>query len=344
MSRRIPHAVFVILAAAISAGADGLQIRPKNFIVTPSTGPVAELVVKNGTGQSYTGTLTPKFPEGWIVSPLSRPVTLQSGESATLSFAIEKAFDLKENVYAVSVSADSKKVLDTKVVCATTPYFTPKIDGDLDEWGDAVPVSFMTGGKKTTVRSYWNKDQFCLAVEVEENELIGLADGSAERGVDAIQFALAPGGSVTPNDPQAAAVRYEYLVAASGSRWKSDKCFQLLRPGDSLTTAAAARALQPLELEEAQVKVIRSGGVTRYELAVPVKPMKTLKVTAGREYCFSLLVHDPDGTGVRDLGTVMNLWNESRNPLAWCNWAMAKWNGYRPFDNKIEFGFCSSVH
>jgi hypothetical protein len=75
-----------------------------------------------------------------------------------------------------------------------------------------------------------------------------------------------------------------------------------------------------------------------------MKPMKSLRVTAGREYCFSLLVHDPDGTGVRDMGTVMNLSEAARIPQAWCNWEYAVWNETVPFDNKVEFGFCSSVH
>jgi hypothetical protein len=51
--------------------------------------------------------------------------------------------------------------------------------------------------------------------------------------------------------------------------------------------------------------------------------MPEMKPEAGREFCFSLTVHDPDGTGPRDLGSVMNLW---------------------PGQRQFEFGFCSSIH
>ena len=98
-------------------------------------------------------------------------------------------------------------------------------------------------------------------------------------------------------------------------------------------------------MDDAEVKVAHKNGVTTYELAIPMKAMaRALKVSAGREYYFSLLVHDADGTGVRDFGSVMNMWEESRNSNAWSNWNGAKWNDYKPFDNNVEFGFSSSIH
>ena len=316
-----------------------LQIRPRNFIVTPSTGPVAEIVVKNGSDKTVSGVLKPSFPSDWKVSPLTQQIELKAGESQIVPFAIEKGSDLKANVYPVKVSTGNT-VIDASVVCASTPYYKPEIDGKLDEWADAIPVEFITKGKKTVVRSYWNKKQFCLAVEVEEEELIGLTDSSEKKGVDAVQFALSPGKSVTADQ----SVRYEYLVTASNSMWTGDKCFKIMSPGESLSTAKESRKLKPLFLKEAAVKVKRTGNITTYEIAVPMKAMKTLRATAGREYNFSLLVHDPDGTGIRDLGSVMNLWPEQHNAAAWSNWELAKWNGYTPFDNKVEFGFCSSIH
>lgn len=327
---------------ATVAGAAELQIRPKNFIVTPSTGPVAELMVKNGSSRPYSGTITPSMPEGWSIAPETQTFSLAAGETEMISFAVRKGFDLKANQYAVSVAVDGKTTLEATVVCATTPYFKPKIDGKLDEWADAVPVSFTTKGKQTTVRSYWNKAQFCLAVEVEEDQLKGLRSGPAGKGIDAIQFALAAGQSVTPES--GAAGRYEFLVADTGLFWGGDACFQLMAPDDLITTGSNARELAPLAMKDAEVKVVHSKGTTVYELAIPMKPMKELRATAGREFCFSLLVHDPDGTGVRDLGGVMNLWEESRKAAAWSNWNWVKWNGYVPYDNKVEFGFCSSVH
>lgn len=72
--------------------------------------------------------------------------------------------------------------------------------------------------------------------------------------------------------------------------------------------------------------------------------MPGLRPTTGREFCFSLLVHDPDGTGVRDLGRAASPLPARRNRLAWCSWRGVRWGPQRPLDGKIEWGFCSSIH
>jgi hypothetical protein len=69
--------------------------------------------------------------------------------------------------------------------------------------------------------------------------------------------------------------------------------------------------------------VKRDGNVTRYEIGVPFKMMPEMQPEAGREFLFSLVVHDSDGTGPRDMGAVMNPW---------------------PGQRQFEFGFCSSIH
>lgn len=325
----------------MTVSAADLSIRPKNFIVTPSTGPVAEVIVQNNGTSPYSGTVTPTYPEGWQVAPLSQKIDLPAGESTVLSFAVEKGLDRKANIYPVSVNADGTEPVKADVVCASTPYYKPKIDGKLDEWADAIPVAFETGGKKTTVRSYWSRQNFCLAVEVEEDELTGLKN--TENGLDAIQFSLAPNKAQTPTEKTGTALRYEYVVADSGSFLKGDKCFQLMSYGDTAGVAQETRDLGPLELKDAEVKVKHKDGVTRYEVAIPMRPMlKRLRATAGREYRFSLLVHD--NGKIRDLGTVMNLWPCDRNPLAWCKFNGAAEPAELPFDNKVEFGFCSSIH
>jgi len=334
-------AAIALTSTSDVVNADELKVRPRNFVVTPSTGPVAEIVVKNDSSKPFTGELKPSFPSDWQVSPLTQKISLNAGETKMIPFAIEKGSDLKANVYGVKVASNGKQLVDADVVCASTPYYKPDVDGKLNEWGDAIPIKFMTEGKETVVRSYWNKKQFCLSVEVEEDEFTGLSDADEDAGLDAIQFAISPGKSVTAADK---AVRYEFLAAGSGSMWSSDKVFKLMSPGDAIASGKEARELKPLAMEDAEIKVKRKGNITSYEIAVPMKKMKSLRATAGREYCFSLLVHDADETGVRDLGSVMNLWPSQRNAAAWSNWEFAKWNGYTPYDNKVEFGFCSSIH
>lgn len=103
------------------------------------------------------------------------------------------------------------------------------------------------------------------------------------------------------------------------------------------------RDLQALVTKDAVVQVVRNGKVTQYELALNLRAMRALRAAAGREYCFSLLVHDPTGTGLRDLGSLMTL-RPAESDLAWSNWRGASWPDKKPFTGKIEFGFCSSIH
>ncbi len=327
----------VILLVASMAGATEdmcpIRIRIHNFIVTPSTGPVSEMTATNLSNASVSAEIHTHYPLGWVVSPAEKKLSLAPGESAVLSFAIDKARDSIENVYTVTLDilvGENVFTHTQQLVCASTPYYRPTIDGDLSEWHHAIPLTMTTRDKKTVVRTYWNKKQFCLGVDVQEDELTDH---------DALQFALAPGKSRTPTSLEAHSNRYEFVVIGR----EGGTCYQLLRPGDSLSPVPKARHLETLMARDATVRVVREGQTTRYELAVNLRAMRTLRAAAGREYCFSLLVHDPTGTGVRDLGRIMTL-GPSESGLAWSNWHGATWPDKKPLDNKIEFGFCSSIH
>ncbi len=283
------------------------------------------------------------------MTPTQHTLKLGAGETRESPFAIESGSDRAANSYPLEIIVEGKgdrAVSKQQVVCASAPYFKPQIDGDLKEWKDSIPITFTTRGKRTVVRAYWNKRRFCLAVEVEEDRLVGYEARSGRSGMDAIQFALAKANAKTGARDTDKAARFEFLVAASGSGMgpREGECFSLVKPGDALAVCKHRRALGPLAAADAEVAVARAGGVTHYEISIPVRPMRVLRPTPGREFCFSLLVHDPDGTGVRDLGDVMNMWESERNPRAWCSWRGVEWGEARPFDGKIEFGFCSSIH
>lgn len=335
----------VAAAACVAAGKQPVQVRAHNFVVNPSTGPVTCISVRNTSkNRSYDGVLKAGFPEGWKVTQSEHRVSLEPGETKRIPFAIEKATeDMADNSYTVEVAIDSLNVRQN-VIWASAPYYKPQIDGKAKEWKDSVPIAFETKGKKTVVRQYWNKKQFCILVEVEEDNLIGLKDASAETGMDAVQFAVSLKDTVTGDNADDKSQRSEFLVVDSGKIFGADSCYILMKPGDTLGKAKAMPELEALELESAQAVVRRSGNTTTYEVAVPVKCLPDLRPTAGREFCFSLLVHDPDGTGVRDMGSIMNLWDNNRKKFGWCSWQNVKWGDMVPFDNKVEFGFCSSIH
>ena len=152
----------------------GIDIRAENFTVPPSTGPLTHILVRNTGDTTSAITVLPKFPDGWGWTPKERTVSIESGQTHRLAFAIEKAADSASNQYAIEITVHGSSqtaIQRQTIVCASAPYFKPKIDGNFKDWADAIPATFTTKEKKTTVSTYWNKKQFCLYVQVEEDEL-----------------------------------------------------------------------------------------------------------------------------------------------------------------------------
>jgi len=325
-------------------GGEAVAVRADNLTVTPSTGPVTHVAVRNLRNAAFEGTLRVTFPDGWRVERTERAISLGPWETQRVPFAIVKAVDVAANTYAYEITVTgggTTLVSRQNVACTSAPYLKPTIDGDLTEWRDSIPVTFSTGGARTVVRTCWNRRNFCLAVEVTEAKLVGYSAKAPGGEIDAVQFALATRGATTAASEIEPARRYEFLVAAGGEKAVR---FQLIAPGEKLSTTRQVRSLDALASEKVRAAVSRADGVTRYEIAVPFALLPQLRPTTGRELSFSLLVHDPDGVGLRDLGEVMRLPPERRQPLAWCRWRGAKWPKAIPFDGKIEWGLCSSIH
>lgn len=314
--------LFGVLTAAEEAP---LRVRMENFTVMPSTGPVVNVEVENGSDRNLGAAVKVQWPGGWKCAPAEQKIDLRPGQTTKAAFTIEKAVDVASNRYPVTVEARAggHSVARTQqVVCATAPYLKPAVDGQLDDWKDAVPITFQTAGEATTVMTCWNRRQFCLAVRADK-----VTSG-------AIQFALAPGTSGN-------AGRFEFVVMLPEKDGPA-KCYQLLKPGDDPALPEELRPLAGLECETLEALVTRDGTTTSLELTAPVKSLPGLRPMPGREFQFSLLVHTPDG--LRDLGSVMNLGDGRRSPQAWCRWQGAKFGPTPPFDSKVEFGFSSSIH
>jgi hypothetical protein len=319
----------------------------ESFTVPPSTQSLFHVTIKNLTDAPYQGAIAIKPPLQWRVAPPTREVSLAVGETKRVPFTIEKGTNSEGNCYMVEVSGtggETTVVRRQDVVCASAPYHKATIDGLAKEWNDAIPVTFVAGGKRTTISTYWNRRQFSLLAAVEEDRLIAYPPKPGSGGIDAIQIAISPQGAVTGTSPEEEASRYEFLLVWTGSGTVGN-CFQLAYPGTKLAITQQRRDLEPLENRDANVAVVRKGGVTYYECALPFRPMReTIRPSEGREFFFSVLVHDADGTGVRDWGDAAGLWPWQRNSLAWSDWPGAEWGGRSPFDNKLPWGLCSSKY
>ncbi|MHC4725826.1 MAG: COG1470 family protein [Planctomycetota bacterium] len=316
----------VLIAGTLCFAADGtalnthIEVRAENFTVPPATGPLTHILIRNLQDRPYRVTVQPRFPTDWQWAPKDRTVTIEPHQLKRLPFTIEKATGVKSNSYPIEItvlSGSDKMVYKQNIVCASAPYFKPKIDGNFKDWSNAIPVTFTTAGKKTIVNTYWSKRYFYLYVQAEEDKLYSYKKKAAL--IDAVQFAIAPRNTVTASLDEANAERYEFLVVDSTGLFAKDKCFCLIKPGIELSVARQRRSLEKLELKEAQVVVKRQGRTT-------------------------VLVHDPDGTGIRDWGKAAGLWPGQRNKFAWCLWDPMKWSTNPPYDSKLEWGLCSSKH
>jgi hypothetical protein len=311
-----------------------VALRAHNIVVPPDTGPVSGLTVVNLLDTAYSGKVTVKLPSGWKADKTTFDVSLKPRETKHIPFALEKAIARKTHVYPYIITAvggGQTVAVEQQVICATSPYVKPKIDGDISEWlEDAVPVTFVCKGKKTVVRTFWNKRNYCLSVEVQEDKF--------DPGADAIQFALASGKASTGKLPNDKTARHEFVVVGG-------KCYQIAKPGTPLGDTQKPANLPAEPVAKAEVAVKREKDITRYEISVPIRPMRSeLKPTTGREYRFGVLVHDPDGTGVREMGLVAAPLPGACNKYAWSKWVGAKFPDKPLLDSKLEWGFCTSIH
>ena len=352
--RPVKNLFIVLFIALLSNGVNlhaqnppSVNVRVANFTVPPSTGPVSHIIVKNLLTIPNQITVDLKLPQGWKWTPAQSKLLLEPEQLAYIPFTIEKAIDTKSNQYPVEVLIKDKdnRTISRKqtIACTSAPYFKPKIDGQLSDWSDAIPFTFDDNGK-TIVRTYWNKKQFCLAVEVHEDKLTGYKNNPQTGTVDAVQFAISPPKTVTASTPEDKANRYEFLLTDCPGMFAKDKCFQLLKAGDPLSLTQQTRNLDTLEFKDAQVEVKRKGKITIYECAIPLSAMPNIQADVGREIGFSLLVHNAENGNIRDLGKAAGLWPTQTNKYAWSTWQGVKWQDKPQYDNKIEWGLCSSKH
>ena len=341
----VPLIVFSLAGPAEAEVALGLRI--ESFVVAPAHSPSAVVVVRNNGRAAFEGIVRVEPPQGWQLSPTEQKVSLAAGEVKRVAFIVKRGLIRQSNRYPLEVSVTGAGTSVThrqEVVTASAPYFKPTVDGNTEEWKDAIPVTWTTGGKKTVTSTYWNRRQFSLLVAVEEDELIPFQETPGRGGFDAVQVAISPQDTTTGTSPDDEATRYEFLFVSTGSG-TDGKCFLLAEPGMKLSEGQKPRQLAPLEYDDAKLAVSRREGVTYYECSLPFRLMRDrIRPSEGREFHLSLLVHDPGGTGIRDWGQAAGMAPRERNRLAWSLWQGAKWGDQPPFDNKTKWGLCSSKY
>ena len=346
MWRRIALCLAVghlVMGLSAVRGDDPVALRITNMGVTPAHMPSVTVWVKNMSGAAYEGSVRLELPDGWRASVPAQDVSLAPGEVTGVRFTLHDAKNREENRYpltAVAQGAGQEVRRSQEIVCASAPYFKPNIDGKVDDWEDAIPVTFVTKGKSTTICTFWNRRQLSVLVGVEEENLIPQGDDGP---FDAVQIALSQQNTKTSTSVDDEATRHEFLLTADGAG-QGGRCFRLAEPGTKLSATQADRNLSELEIEDPKLAVWREGNTTYYEWGISFRSLSGIRPSEGREFFLSVLVHDPDGTGLRDWGEAAGLWPSQRNQLAWSKWPGAKWRDDSPMDNKLEWGMCSSKY
>jgi hypothetical protein len=317
-------------------------VRIEPLTVPPATQPLISVVVQNLQDQPCRATLSLAGPGDWRIAPASREVELPASGEQRLPFNIEKARNLEANAYPLTVTArvgDQLVQGTQKVFVASAPYSKATVDGRADEWKDAIPVSFQRGGKHATISTFWSRKRFYILVSVQEEQHVGYT-GPDGKPCDAVQLAIS---SVDGADNAAGtARRVEFLLTSAGG---AATCFQLAAWDTPLEAVSEPRALEPLACRDAEVAILREGDVTNYECSIPFSMLReAVEPAEGREFFLSVIIHDPDGTGFRDLGRAAGLWPRPDNATAWSRWAGAKSAEEPPLGNKVRWGLCTSKY
>jgi hypothetical protein len=311
------------------------------FPVSPSHMPVLYVDVHNFQETEQGLYVRLDLPEGWEYQPERQQVKIPAGETLRVPFSVTKGVYREENRYPVGVELvvrTSKERFEREVRCTSAPYLKPAIDGKTDDWDDTIPVSWEKDGKTTTISTAWSRRNFFVLVAVEEDRW----KPAGQKARDAVQLAIAPKRARTGTEPEDPVARYEYLLLSDGETASLNR----LATPETPSLAVTAESRDPEELPEAagEVKIWHTDGVTYYECAIAMRSIREIRPGAGREFCFSLLVHDPDGTGLRDWGEAVDLPKHYRRPLAWSRWQGDAIGENGAMDNKIPWGMCSSKY
>lgn len=333
---------FWMLCGDAGRSAEPVEIRIEPLTVPPATQPLLSVAVRNRTERPCQGRLSISAPDDWRIAPDTQTMELAAGAEKRFAFNIERARNVAANRYPFTVVADlgDRQIRRQQTVfVASAPYARVTVDGRADEWQDAIPISFEQGGQQTTLSTFWSRKRFYVLVAVQEQRHVPYTD-AAGPPCDAIQLAIAPLDSTEAAADTAAQFEFLLLSAAGDAR-----CFQLAAWDTPQAATGQQRGLESLPCDEAEIAILRDGDVTYYECSLPFRLLReAVEPAEGREFFLSVLVHDPDGSGLRDLGQAAGLWAEPDGAQAWSRWPGLARGATLPRGNQVRWGLCTSKY
>ena len=261
------------------------------------------------------------LPPGWSVAATAKPFRgLSAGATTRVDFDLASGSVENMGEYPVSIVAECGEEFARQDVVLRPLFAKPigavKTDGDLGEWKDAEwtdlgennlsrnfnPALAHTGAADLSARMAvgWRPDALALAVVVTDDRLQAAESPTLGWQGDSVQLYLDPLHDATAADPHAAD-NIEYLLSLIDGT-----SYAWLVKGAEGNFRGEANKVDGFNDVDAQVKVVRRGTETIYELVLPRKPcLPGLELRDGGAFGFSLLINDNDGAG-RKVGLTLS--------------------------------------
>ncbi len=292
---------------------DPLILALEPLTSAPSEASELQLLARTATPEPFNGTLTAGDADGGVHAPLK--VTASGPTRVTLPLRLGPA--TPQNEYAVHLRisdsaghgigeqrlpVDFTRVLRTQV--------RPTIDGNLEEWSGAFPISARVGQEgldesnlSATVWPMIDAERFYLAVRVVDDFHSQEHTGNNLWRGDSIQVSI---------DPK--------LDRTDGSYGANDLEFGIGLPGIGAAPITHVWVSPvPDLLKSAEVAVVRdeAAKTTTYELSLPLKNVPGLTPQPGGKFGFNVAVHDADRSFTREHLVEITPGTSQKNPSAY---------------------------
>jgi hypothetical protein len=152
VSRQSTAAIEAALRAADFAGVPALLVNPRSFTAPLATHPALRVKVENLLPRATSAVLDVVAPpEIQLASSHAELADLRAGEIRYVEFPVRGARPNVVNRYPIqySVQVNGTTQVSTQVVqVACAVHLTPRLNGDLSEWRQAIPVTALSRGGK----------------------------------------------------------------------------------------------------------------------------------------------------------------------------------------------------